>query len=678
MTPRRQSTFRNQHSEFRTQTPFDIPEVLERILSYVNKRTLTHSAILVSRQWLAAGRRSITLEYAWSDCVEDTEELKRALTMMPWMSRLQWYTGATCWSNNLVPQEEQWFLLLAALEALADKETLQRKRYDADDQNMYDNMKERLGPKFAGFPTTPQGRITEGPRTRLKAFELYGDIQTRRLRLLLPVLSSLTRLKLAPENHTSIWQLGRGDRPFHIGHILHECRHLEDLHIASTRGGFLPGPWALSAARLSSSASSSSPDTSQPSLPLRSLELEGVTFFQSHLEDLLVQTPHLKHIKILYARMERPPPESGIGSLNYKRFVQHLRGLPLRLESLHFSVLGRPRNEMTSDICPNSHVRTIWTTDLKPAMVQSLRLTPNTITTLELLEPGNAVLRYDLGSMLHKYLCSSPHLLHLRAPYSWYPIDHMDLHGLQCTEQYAGEDFRPGIWQCRNLRTLTIRIAPFDITRRTPLSSIDAKGLHSRIVCGYIARVCPELRELVFSHGNSAKVEYPSLDLSIAGGFCLLGRLRHLERLRIERWRDAGHWTQDQFEWMLPSGQTEERKAERRKELMPLWRRLGIVAAPGGKVKVIGYKKTTDPKRSFDWTDVDPALRQSLCQLGSPYEVKRFFDQLNRQIGHKNYTGFRCFPVLRYLSICGAGEVELSPEREISRLHERGKGRDWH
>ncbi|KAG0312299.1 hypothetical protein BGZ97_011288, partial [Linnemannia gamsii] len=177
-------------------SPLDIPEILDRIFSLLEQRTIAHSAVFVSRLWLQIARRYLILEYAWSDCLEDSRDLERALTMLPWMTRLQWFAGSPCEAASLVSQERHWALLLNALEIVDCNQTTSERTYEAFDQKHYNKLKGYIPPNFTGRQVTlPQNRLT-GPRTGLREFELYGDVLLGRFRLILPLMTTLTRLVL--------------------------------------------------------------------------------------------------------------------------------------------------------------------------------------------------------------------------------------------------------------------------------------------------------------------------------------------------------------------------------------------------------------------------------------------------------------------------------------------------
>ncbi|KAF9086699.1 hypothetical protein BGX29_001283 [Mortierella sp. GBA35] len=703
-------------------SPVGIPELLERILSYVDKRTLTNSAIRVSRQWLSIGRQFATVEYAWSDCIEDTDKLKRALTMLPWMSRLQWHmrSSSQVASYGLQGQswlmassrkravselqERQWLLLLTALEKIAADEAVTRRSYGRGDQRVYNYFKQIRTPIYAtteDLPTAPArdrlAMLTAGPRTQLREFELYGDINVGNFRLLSPLLWSLTRLKIACGGS---WHSSRYS-PNHIDIrlVLLDCPHLEDLHFSSTPSDckLLPGPWIpvapeesnpsssppySSAYAYAYSSSSPNPSTS-PSVPdpapasdnydgsllalqLRSLVLDRMAFDQAHLESLFPYTPRLRVLKVINASLYASPSNRDNVPFNLAQFVAATQCLfksrGFRFDSFHFSTQGRSYDRMMMSIYPESQERAFWTRDLTPNIAQSIRQQTNIITTLELLFDYEFGERCQPEALLHNYLCSSPHLLHLKARQTRYAVEHMDLHGrlvghpsMQRKAAANEIPFLPGIWQCRRLKTLHLRIMTPDKTEGHGNTTIPSSEF-SLVAYGYIARVCPELQDLCFGNGRAGD-SYPPLDIRLQGGFCLLGRLRYLERLEVERWWNTGHLTPRNFEWMIASGRTEEMKAKRRRALRATWKQLGIF--DGGTIDGTGTNG------HFDWTNVDPVLREELRCLGLPIEVKAFFDELDAP-GQDG--GVLCFPALRYSSICSLGGLELPLERDVKRL----------
>lgn len=70
------------------------------------------------------------------------------------------------------------------------------------------------------------------------------------------------------------------------------------------------------------------------------------------------------------------------------------------------------------------------------------------------------------------------------------------------------------------------------------------------------------------------------------------------------------------------------------------------------------------PQEYFDWTDVDPGLKEDLECLGLAHEIKAIFDEVYQS----GPPQFPFFPVLRYVTICSPSGLELPPEQEYRPL----------
>ncbi|KAF8920888.1 hypothetical protein BGZ58_004288 [Dissophora ornata] len=160
----------------------------------------------------------------------------------------------------------------------------------------------------------------------------------------------------------------------------------------------------------------------------------------------------------------------------------------------------------------------------------------DTLTTLEIVRPISS--RDTCSESLHRYLCDSPHLLHLKAPdlpFSplWFDIEGiLDAKGSYRREKYGSvqtnstqyevvrryvDPFHRRIWACRNLRTLYLKCS---------IETGDSYSQESALlIFGYLSKVCPRLQDL--------SLKRYLLNLSLEGGFCLLMRLTELRRLSI-------------------------------------------------------------------------------------------------------------------------------------------------
>ncbi|KAF9428045.1 hypothetical protein BGZ76_002076, partial [Entomortierella beljakovae] len=168
----------------------------------------------------------------------------------------------------------------------------------------------------------------------------------------------------------------------------------------------------------------------------------------------------------------------------------------------------------------------------------------NVVTTLEFL--GNWTYSTSLQDTLHEYLCESPQLLYLIAPEVSFRTYLFDIEGILSRGEYIvnshdyinyyreyevhlDQRFSRKIWACRNLKTLQLKF----LNCGTPEVS--------RLLFGYISKVCPRLQEL--------SIGLDCLRLHHGGGLCLLARLRDLRKLKIvcDSWLDRNC---TDFDWI--------------------------------------------------------------------------------------------------------------------------------
>ncbi|KAF9131527.1 hypothetical protein BGW39_001703 [Mortierella sp. 14UC] len=651
-------------------SPLDIPELLDRILSYLDPYTLGSGASLVSREWYSAGRHYLKpAEYAWSDCLEENDGLDQLLEMLPWSLRLRWLSESGGGDAARVSRKRQWALLLTGLERVTPDLQLAGRRNDLEELRSYMDLLSHLPPMLVNSLVASQRGLSIGQGARLREFELCGQVYADRLMLLLPLLPCLTKLKV-----TFLQVLGGH---LLIARIVRDCQRLEHLCIKDVSCGLenLPGPWIFTDPNPTNSS-----HVATPTLALKSLILYGMALKQHTLHHFVVFTPHLKELKIVCARV------LDARTFDFTRFNKHIQGQTLRLDYFHFSNFNQAHDGVMSDLCPSPHQRILASCDLTPTVLKSLRLHANNVTILELFNRGNwQTDRSPIISpnySLHEYLCSSPHLLHLRALHCEYPIEHMDLHGrisdllthptvnFHRSKEYKPTPGRPGIWACRKLRTLHIRI----ITPEMSLWDEKPCPAMARIAFGYIARVCPELCDFALGNDSGRPTRrQPPLNLQLQGGFCLLGRLKHLERIEIGRFSNYSTLTRRNFEWMHEFGRTKDKKVERQDFLEAMWKELGlwthILESPeilAATIFANGNHGTDEGY--FNWRTVAPKLREELKYLGWPIDVQAFFDELDMPAKDGDKSGFRCFPALRYTSLGAPSGFDMSPKLDYKRF----------
>ncbi|KAF9153999.1 hypothetical protein BG015_002142 [Linnemannia schmuckeri] len=341
----------------------------------------------------------------------------------------------------------------------------------------------------------------------------------------LPYMTSLTRLTI---NQVC-------DRNFCMSQLLETCTKLEHLYIESLWTISLFGPWL--AHRTSAIGNVSPP----PPFPLKSLKLIHVQLPQPYLEMFLASTPYLQELKIVLR-------EHIVADDNdLTRLCQHLQVLRgLKLRSFHFSIeagssLAYDDYARMMAVCPQSIDWVVQGLDLsfdtsRLLLDNSFNNNTRRITTLEVL---------GYTKFLHDLLCQLPHLLSIKATSSSILYEVLDVYASFRREvpklQPYGAPSLPSIydpvrgdsirvWACQGLQTCHLSFSEPRQDQRA-----------SRIVYGYISRVCPRLRDLkicfpsVFLENGSASDSNAAatLLLNLESGFCLLTRLKDLERLWI-------------------------------------------------------------------------------------------------------------------------------------------------
>ncbi|KAF9208691.1 hypothetical protein BGZ59_010491 [Podila verticillata] len=463
------------------QASLSLPEILETVFSYLDQETLRRCR-LVSRQWLLVSSRFNTHVLVWDDNQNSHEDLAQILAMVPRAGNLRWSTYRN--QKSFVIKDQEWARLIAVV-----------KKMDQHHKQ--------------GLLVVP-----------LRELELTGALDVDdRIPLILPYLTSLRRLSLhLPEScrvNTSIEA------------ILNGCATLAKLHI---QGGHNPIHIFNNSHKVS------------PTWTLRSLTLRNIGFPQQDLEALLKCLPKLRELRIIDIFLASPPTSprptygpTGIDFLskrgatyfNRSQFMDCVRSLELGLTVFHLSTndmygtLAEPSfTELYKDLAPTLTTFSMSTGDMTMPLITSLGLATirNVITTLELVRMAY---NPELSNVLCEFLCSAPSLRHLKASRVMYYTQLMDLNSCDGPDGPEGPEDRltPRVWACRGLQTLHLGFSK----RRGYGTKMD---IQSRIVFGYISRVCPRLRdvEIYVVRGTLAQ----------EGGLCLLTRLTRLERLLVE------------------------------------------------------------------------------------------------------------------------------------------------
>jgi hypothetical protein len=336
---------------------------------------------------------------------------------------------------------------------------------------------------------------------------------------------------------------------------------------------------------------------------LQSLVFFNVYFAQDDLESLLYFTPNLKELKLVATAWNDDK------KYNWTRLFAYLKENNITLDKAHFSMLG---NKMSAEeiellwngVCPrSSSERSLWALDVTPQLLQKVFLQQDSLTTLEVLWKSDKQFpsRIDCYEtlekahrLIHKYLCDCPQLAHLTTLKTVIRLKELDLFGREgyinlggphddivpdrkyFSTSSPGSSPPPQIWRCRRLRTLHIIVHFPDPFR----------PVFSRILFGYVARVCPVVEDLRIgiprlchfsgvsdrSRGQGA----PNLYLRLDGGLCLLGSMQYLQRLRVfqdmgDRFLTCADWD---LNWIADSnnGRKSARSRKKRQLEVESWR----------------------------------------------------------------------------------------------------------
>ncbi|KAF9537506.1 hypothetical protein EC957_008073, partial [Mortierella hygrophila] len=524
-------------------SPLDIPEILEQILSHVDESTIEQSVSRVNRTWFLLTRHRTNQNLVFNTN-RRRGDFYTVMARLPEATRLWWHAAygrdrANQW-KKLVK------LLKVKDLRFRESKGITTTIASASQHRLGAGAGAGTGTRTAkGTGTTARGEDQENREYGYREHDLrrsstYNDavswtMQERpllELRLsgcliinlrfppLLPYIQFLTVLKL------TMWEENKFDRwmenGFDMRAVLTRCGStLQVLHIRTISIIQLDGPWIPKrfptplfveplperwedhavAYQWNQGNDSSQEQESESTnvLALRELVLERASFYLNSLEALLCFTPHLDTLRLieLYDRMNSSPLGNGqrrlIAFLHNPQFPQ---GQILPLRSYTFSLASIVPAASTAasianveqeikhaqlELCPDANEWTFFTPDLSLPLLKFLEEeVQNVVTTLELRNEDLDIFSPD--PVLHRYLCASPHLLHLRAKNTLYLVDLLDIHGWMemtsssitsqggvATPRGRGTgatrvgvgafDFPigpPGIWACKNLQTLHI------------------------------------------------------------------------------------------------------------------------------------------------------------------------------------------------------------------------------
>ncbi|KAF9548677.1 hypothetical protein EC957_005916 [Mortierella hygrophila] len=546
-----------------TLSPLDIPEILEQIFSYLDNSTLRRSIAPVCRQWFLLSQNRLVRDITWHESLGSFRK-RRLLRKLPGAGRFYYCQLFTprAQSECKHPFDKDVMHALGRLESAyrqkqLEKEQQQRHRSQGNTVVSNDNNRKR-------HPTSTSTTLYDAI-SPLREMNLY--IAYARLSHLdtFTYPSSLTRLTIAVGFSYYAH--------FDICKVLRTCPSLE--HFCAEGYGSVV-QWSQFVLSTSNTVHQRQRKQQQP-LRLRSLVLVNAYLPQDDLEFLLRFTPKLSELKLVANIWHYDK------KYDWTRLFASLKVNNITLDKAHFSTLGNKMSaeeieSLWADVCPrSSSERSLWALDVTPQLLHTVFLQQDILTTLEVFWmpdkylPSRTNCEESLGGaheLIHQYLCDSPYLAHLTTLKTVIRLKELDLFGrgrfINLDREYdaiepdkgryfsittSGPTIPPRIWRCRGLRTLHVIVHLPD-----PFQPV-----FSRILFGYVARVCPAVEDLqicvprachyINLGGRLSGLHSPEPLLRLDGGFCLLGRLEFLQRLRV--FRDLGYRTSSCEYWEL-------------------------------------------------------------------------------------------------------------------------------
>ncbi|KAF9122818.1 hypothetical protein BGW39_009480 [Mortierella sp. 14UC] len=549
-----------------TPSPFNLPEVLQLIFSYLNDATIRRTAILVCQQWLHLNQGRI---------------LRKAICRRDWTS-----SRPEVVASSLVGAAAVHFCL--SVNTPHDQDVITRantvKKVLTLTQEEHQRQAERKQHQHGALVSTQKQTITTTTLYKFSPLQdLHLDITTTydilAIDTLLPPNNTLTSLVLTLrpiKNRSTITAS--------LSNILQSCPRLATFETYGSQT--LDLTWTPFN------------DQQQPLL-LRTLVLDSTTFMPADLENLLTFTPRLKVLKLISM------PTIYYKEYDWTQFLVFLRSLPSDLDTVFVSTKYQQSSsqaqQQLQDSWPVLSGWNLWPLDVTPTRLKELELyTTNRLTTLDLLSRSSSPAAHyckdeltSAPSTLHHVHSTSDMLVHLKTLKTVVDrLEDFDIHqrgGYDClldwdwkeygayrTRDFQSASTSAAVWRCRGLRTLHLEVhAHGEQTVSQPV--------HSRIIFGYIARVFPLLEELRVGtpwnclSQNLSQPHWPTLSFDLEGGMCFLSRLKHLQRLEVTRGNLSGRSrgiNKVDVNWLAPSGYSDKYRTSRRKMMKSkLWKK---------------------------------------------------------------------------------------------------------
>ncbi|KAF9295884.1 hypothetical protein BGZ74_010571, partial [Mortierella antarctica] len=245
-------------------SPVDIPEILDHILSYLDRKATLHVARSVCRQWYHASRYFFTHPLIVTGSCSKPDKFRLVLKRLPYSGSLYWKTIRKRDGNG------PWYILRDALE----------------------NMNKEFSPdqplNRSGSRPLSTVRSTPIP---LREFHFVGCcFWESSMKMILPYLGSLTSLRVDKY----------GLEHLRIDDVLQACPKLEQLHLERVAVIVGSNPWQLSSLDLALGASGPLvPSPSDQILQLKALTLKSCHVDLTTLADIVTVSPRLIELELV-------------------------------------------------------------------------------------------------------------------------------------------------------------------------------------------------------------------------------------------------------------------------------------------------------------------------------------------------------------------------------------------
>ncbi|KAF9926071.1 hypothetical protein BGZ67_008313 [Mortierella alpina] len=256
------------------------------------------------------------------------------------------------------------------------------------------------------------------------------------------------------------------------------------------------------------------------------------------LEALLSSCPALTELRLVSIRSRLYFLATEPSLYNQEPREQFLRQLSLAcpgLKSIHISLYNYPLEvsepilaELPSLLTEITSISVDQQSLYRQSVHSSLlsaHWNENHMTSLEIVKDKiSSTIRTEnmikIGDLLHAFLCEATGLQHLKGHGGY-----ITFYNLRVTSQgtitwhsirQTWARSKKKIWACRGLKTLEVEFVAGGA------NYLDDRE-HSRLVFGYVSRVCPHLQDLSIKNNG--------MKLDLEGGLCLLSRLHSLRKL---------------------------------------------------------------------------------------------------------------------------------------------------